>query len=159
MKRRIVLTGVTAVYLVTGAAACIQFGKMDAAFAVSGETTNIELSAPAYSGFLSASEAGDNEEAAETETADDAALPKSEEEGGFSDPQDVSYSFTAVHGEGRLFVRLEPSMNGEIIGFLAPGDEGEVLELGSDWALILSGDLTGYVSVRYLELQEKEGGR
>ena len=61
------------------------------------------------------------------------------------------YTFTAVHAEGRLFVRESPSMSAKILGSLSPGDSGEVLELGTDWALITSGDLTGYVYTQYLE--------
>ncbi|MDO4292918.1 MAG: SH3 domain-containing protein [Eubacteriales bacterium] len=155
MNRKIVLTGVTTAYLVTGVAACLLFGKMDTAFAVSGETTDVSLSAPAYSGFLHETETGSAAESRE-EGESGAVLPESAQETADTQPQqqeqDVSYSFTAVHREGRLFVRQEPSMNGKIIGSLSPGDTGEVVELGSDWALVSSGGLTGYVSTKYLEL-------
>ncbi len=156
MNRKIVLTGVIAVYLVTGVVACIQFGKMDAAFSVAGETADIALHSPAYLDFLPFPETEGTEEG-----GDSYVLPETMEEKASvesAELQDVQYSFTAIHKNGRLFVRLEPSMNGEIIGFLAPGVMGDVVELGSDWALVTAGDLTGYVSTRYLSLEEMESG-
>ena len=66
----------------------------------------------------------------------------------------VFYAFTAVHRKGRLNVRVSADTNAPIVGRLTSGAEGLVLEKGTEWSLIQTGDITGYVYNQYLEFHE-----
>ena len=181
MNRHITFVAVIVVYLIVGVVAFIQLGKMNTAFPTSGGTADISLSSPDYNAYLSNEETettsqaipdatedavGNGDSTAEDGTESGSNAAEDVTESGSNAAEDVTesgsaslsaeYTFTAVHAEGRLFVRESPSMSAKILGSLSPGDSGEVLELGTDWALITSGDLTGYVYTQYLELTEIE---
>ena len=170
MNRHITFVAVIVVYLIVGVVAFIQLGKMNTAFPTSGGTADISLSSPDYNAYLSNEETGTTSQAIPDATEDAVgngdSTAEDGTESGSNAAEDVTesgsaslsaeYTFTAVHAEGRLFVRESPSMSAKILGSLSPGDSGEVLELGTDWALITSGDLTGYVYTQYLELTEIE---
>ena len=51
--------------------------------------------------------------------------------------------------EEYLNVRVEPSIEAGIAGKLEKGDRATVLEIGTEWTKIESGNLTGYVSNQY----------
>ena len=143
---------------------------MNTAFPTSGGTADISLSSPDYNAYLSNEETETTSQAIPDATEDAVgngdSTAEDGTESGSNAAEDVTesgsaslsaeYTFTTVHAEGRLFVRESPSMSAKILGSLSPGDSGEVLELGTDWALITSGDLTGYVYTQYLELTEIE---
>ena len=168
MNRHITFVAVIVVYLIVGVVAFIQLGKMNTAFPTSGGTADISLSSPDYNAYLSNEETETTSQAIPDATEDAVgngdSTAEDGTESGSNAAEDVTesgsaslsaeYTFTAVHAEGRLFVRESPSMSAKILGSLSPGDSGEVLELGTDWALITSGDLTGYVYTKYLELTE-----
>jgi uncharacterized protein YgiM (DUF1202 family) len=170
MNRHITFVAVIVVYLIVGVVAFIQLGKMNTAFPTSGGTADISLSSPDYNAYLSNEETETTSQAIPDATEDAVgngdSTAEDGTESGSNAAEDVTesgsaslsaeYTFTAVHAEGRLFVRESPSMSAKILGSLSPGDSGEVLELGTDWALITSGDLTGYVYTQYLELTEIE---
>ena len=170
MNRHITFVAVIVVYLIVGVVAFIQLGKMNTAFPTSGGTADISLSSPDYNAYLSNDETETTSQAIPDATEDAVgngdSTAEDGTESGSNAAEDVTesgsaslsaeYTFTAVHAEGRLFVRESPSMSAKILGSLSPGDSGEVLELGTDWALITSGDLTGYVYTQYLELTEIE---
>ncbi len=170
MNRHITFVAVIVVYLIVGVVAFIQLGKVNTAFPTSGGTADISLSSPDYNAYLSNEETETTSQAIPDATEDAVgngdSTAEDGTESGSNAAEDVTesgsaslsaeYTFTAVHAEGRLFVRESPSMSAKILGSLSPGDSGEVLELGTDWALITSGDLTGYVYTQYLELTEIE---
>ena len=170
MNRHITFVAVIVVYLIVGVVAFIQLGKMNTAFPTSGGTADISLSSPDYNAYLSNEETETTSQAIPDATEDAVgngdSTAEDGTESGSNAAEDVTesgsaslsaeYTCTAVHAEGRLFVRESPSMSAKILGSLSPGDSGEVLELGTDWALITSGDLTGYVYTQYLELTEIE---
>ena len=170
MNRHITFVAVIVVYLIVGVVAFIQLGKMNTAFPTSGGTADISLSSPDYNAYLSNEETETTSQAIPDATEDAVgngdSTAEDGTESGSNAAEDVTesgsaslsaeYTFTAVHAEGRLFVRESPSMSAKILGSLSPGDSGGVLELGTDWALITSGDLTGYVYTQYLELTEIE---
>jgi uncharacterized protein YgiM (DUF1202 family) len=62
-----------------------------------------------------------------------------------------------VKGEVRLNVRTGPSNEYRILGEIHTGDRVEVLELGSDWTRIRTGDREGWVPEGYLQDQPTAG--
>lgn len=74
------------------------------------------------------------------------------EESSESSPTYVS--FTTLNIKSSLHVRIAPGMDSEIIARLSPGTTGDVIERGDEWSLIKTGDITGYVSNRYLKFEE-----
>ncbi len=68
---------------------------------------------------------------------------------------ETAYTYTASHSSQRLFIRAAASMDAEIIGFLQPGESGDVILIGDDWVLLRHGDTEGYVASRYLTLEIK----
>lgn len=86
-----------------------------------------------------------SEESAETESASTETADAPEKE----------YTYTAVHKSKRLFIRQDASLNADIIGFLKPGDSGDVISILEDWVLLRHGNVEGYVSKKYLTLTEK----
>ena len=71
-----------------------------------------------------------------------------------SSPSSTSISFTTLNIKSSLHVRIAPGMDSEIIARLAPNTTGHVIERGDEWSLIQTGDITGYVSNRYLKFEE-----
>ncbi|MDE5590602.1 MAG: SH3 domain-containing protein [Acetatifactor sp.] len=69
-------------------------------------------------------------------------------------PEPVYYAFTTLNNVISLNVRQEPSLDAPIIARFSPGTTGYVLEQGSAWSLVRSGDITGYVSNEYLNFRE-----
>ena len=85
-------------------------------------------------------------ESAETESAE----PESEV---LPEPE---YTYTASHSSQRLFIRDGASMRAKIIGFLRPGESGDVISIGESWVLVKHGDIEGYVFKEYLTLTERQ---
>lgn len=157
MNRRILLLITVILYIAAGAAAFVLFSRMHIPAAVSGTAADVRLQAPAPS--VKVLEASTE---AQGETEESAALPETlpetlPEESEAPEEAPI-YTFTATHADGRLFIRADADISAEILGFLSPGDTGDVLDLGGDWAKITYGDLTGYVFKQYLELKEIETG-
>lgn len=69
-------------------------------------------------------------------------------------PEPVYYAFTTLNIYSALRVRQEPNLDARIIARFSPGTAGYVLEKGSTWSLVRSGDITGYVSNEYLDFRE-----
>lgn len=70
-------------------------------------------------------------------------------------PAEPQYTYTAVHNSRRLFIRADASMDAEIIGFLKPGESGEVISISEEWVLLRHGELEGYVFKAYLSLEAR----
>lgn len=70
------------------------------------------------------------------------------------EPEPVYYAFTTLNIYTSLHVRQEPDLEAQIIARFSPGTTGYVLEQGSTWSLVQSGDITGYVFNKYLDFQE-----
>lgn len=88
---------------------------------------------------------------AETESAEtESAEPESEV---LPEPE---YTYTASHSSQRLFIRDGASMRAKIIGFLRPGESGDVISIGESWVLVKHGDIEGYVFKEYLTLTERQ---
>lgn len=66
------------------------------------------------------------------------------------------YTYTASHSSQRLFIRDGASMRAKIIGFLRPGESGDVISIGESWVLVKHGDIEGYVFKEYLTLTERQ---
>ena len=71
-----------------------------------------------------------------------------------TEPEPVYYAFTTLNVDTSLNVRQEPNLDAPIIARFSPGTTGYVLEQGSAWSLVRSGDITGYVSNEYLDFRE-----
>lgn len=159
MNRKIVITAAVILYALTGAAALFLFRQMEMEPIIAGEIREVSLSSPVS---LLPEETVWEEESAVSET--ESAVPKTppsetadaEQETLLSeDPPE--YVYKAIHTEGRLFIRESADINSPILGFLSPGDWGDVLDLGDDWALIQNEEITGYVSKTFLELTVVKG--
>jgi uncharacterized protein YgiM (DUF1202 family) len=88
---------------------------------------------------------------AETESAEtESTEPESEV---LPEPE---YTYTASHSSQRLFIRDGASMRAKIIGFLRPGESGDVISIGESWVLVKHGDIEGYVFKEYLTLTERQ---
>lgn len=70
-------------------------------------------------------------------------------------PTEPQYTYTAIHNSHRLFIRCDASMDAEIIGYLKPGESGEVISIGEEWVLLRHGELEGYVFKAYLSLEPR----
>ena len=64
------------------------------------------------------------------------------------------YTFTVVDVYTRLRIRKEPSADAEILGYMHTGDYGQVLEIDEKWLHIRYESTEGYVSRRYVTLEE-----
>lgn len=96
-------------------------------------------------------DAGDEETAAAAESETEALPePETEEE----TAQKKYYKFSTVNKKGGLRVREAPSMEAETSAKLPPSTTGYVLEQGTVWSLITTGDVTGYAFNEYLKLEE-----
>ena len=89
-------------------------------------------------------------ESAETESEQESTEPESEV---LPEPE---YTYTASHSSQRLFIRDGASMRAKIIGFLRPGESGDVISIGESWVLVKHGDIEGYVFKEYLTLTERQ---
>lgn len=56
---------------------------------------------------------------------------------------------------GNLNIRAAADMNSDLVGVLEEGNGGEVLQYGSEWTKIKSGQVTGYVATGYIAIGEK----
>lgn len=135
MKRRTVLI-LAILYAAAGFLSCLQLKRMDFLPAAAGTAAGISLTAPGSVAYANTGAQKD-----ERETTPESEAPKAQ-------------TFTASHRQGRLFIRQGPSTRTPILGFLSPGDTGEVLDTANGWALVKAGSLTGYVSLKYLTLQD-----
>lgn len=64
------------------------------------------------------------------------------------------YTYIAIHKSQKLFIRDNNSITAKVIGYLNPGDTGEVVSIGPAWVLLKHGELEGYVFKEYLQLEE-----
>lgn len=81
-------------------------------------------------------------------------VPEPEEEIEEPIPETPKYNFTVESIARRLCVRKEPSLNGEILGFVYSNQSGEVIELGEEWVQIKYDNLEGYAFREYLIIEE-----
>lgn len=70
--------------------------------------------------------------------------------------KEPQYTYTAIQRSKKLHIRKGPSLEDEIIGFLLPGDSGEVISIGEEWVYLKHEALEGYVFKEYLKLTEIE---
>ncbi len=90
-------------------------------------------------------ESVESEETPETESAPTETV----------DAPQKQYTYTAIQKSKRLFIRNGASLEADIIGFLRPGDSGDVIDIGEEWVLLKHGDIEGYSFKEYLKLTEK----
>lgn len=86
----------------------------------------------------------------DTTTAPDTAAP-SETPEAQPEPQ---YTYTAIQKSKKLFIRDDDSLSANIIGYLMPGDSGDVISIGPTWVLLKHGEIEGYSYKEYLQLDE-----
>lgn len=60
-----------------------------------------------------------------------------------------------IQGDGFLNVRSAPSADSELVGKIYRGGGGQVLERGTEWTKIQSGNVVGYASNQYLWFAEE----
>lgn len=165
MKRKIAFIITLAFYLSVGVIGGLIFYNSTGMEAVSVASTasvpeNATLSAP----VREAEETEGSEEvlpelpelplspsAETTETEGETESPEPESEA-LPEPE---YTYTASHSSQRLFIRDGASMRAKIIGFLKPGESGDVVSIGESWVLLKHGDIEGYVFKEYLTLTER----
>ena len=87
----------------------------------------------------------------ETETTVPEPIPPLPTETEEPEPE---YIFTVVDVFTRLRIRKEPSADAEILGYMHTGDYGQVLEIDEKWLHIRYESTEGYVSRRYVTLEE-----
>lgn len=107
------------------------------------ETESAETELPSLPELPSAPSM-ETESAQESTEAESEVLPEPE------------YTYTASHSSQRLFIRDGASMRAKIIGFLRPGESGDVISIGESWVLVKHGDIEGYVFKEYLTLTERQ---
>lgn len=66
----------------------------------------------------------------------------------------TQYTYTAIQKKQQLFIRDGASLDANVIGYLMPGDSGEVISIGESWVLLRHGDIEGYSYKKYLQLNE-----
>ena len=166
MNRKTFLTGLAAFYLISGCgAAWLTMRQTASETAESAVDTALvlpvsepETSAPetepetipeTTEAMVTEPEASDAAETAvsepETETAEESTEAETEA---------VAYTYRAIHQKYRLFIRETPDASSKALGYLKPGETGDVISLEGDWALLEYNGITGYVSTQFLELTE-----
>ncbi len=68
--------------------------------------------------------------------------------------QEPQYTYTAIQKSKKLFIRDDDSLSANIIGYLMPGDSGDVISIGPTWVLLKHGEIEGYSYKEYLQLDE-----
>ena len=90
-------------------------------------------------------------ESSEEETTE----PESTEAETPEETEAVPYTYRAIHQKYRLFIRETPDASANALGYLKPGETGDVISIDGDWVLLEHNGITGYVSAQFLELTEK----
>ncbi len=167
MNRKTFLTGLAAFYLISGCGAgWLTWQQSDTTAAESTVDTGLvlptsepETSAPETEAetIPETTEAMVTEpEASETaETAVSEPETEPAEESTEAETEAVAYTYRAIHKKYRLFIRETPDAASPSIGYLKPGETGDVISVDEDWILLEHNGLTGYVSAQFLELTEK----
>lgn len=167
MNRKTFLTGLAAFYLISGCGAgWLTWQQSDTTAAESTVDTALvlptsepETSAPETEAetIPETTEAMVTEpEASETaETAVSEPETEPAEESTEAETEAVAYTYRAIHKKYRLFIRETPDAASLSIGYLKPGETGDVISVDEDWILLEHNGLTGYVSAQFLELTEK----
>lgn len=78
-----------------------------------------------------------------------------------ADPVPALFDVTGVAADDVLNVRADPSAGSEVIGTLAPDAVGvEVVDLtfGGDWGRVNVNEISGWVSMRYMQQQPEADG-
>ncbi len=105
--------------------------------------------------FVSLNDTGIQEETeAETEEQTEKAAepePETEQE---TEPYKYKDAFL-VNVDAYLNVRSTPSTDGEIVGKIYRGGGGQVVEKGTEWSKIVSGNVTGYINNQYVWFAEE----
>ena len=164
MNRKTFLTGLAAFYLISGCgAAWLTMQQSDTTAAKS--TVDTALVLPTSEPDTSAPETeaetipetteamATEPEASETAVSEPETEPA--EESTEAETEAVAYTYRAIHKKYRLFIRETPDAASPSIGYLKPGETGDVISVDEDWILLEHNGLTGYVSAQFLELTEK----
>ncbi|MBO5278778.1 MAG: SH3 domain-containing protein [Lachnospiraceae bacterium] len=145
-------------YSVSGNMAAVPTSLFSTA-SLGGDFNELEQKKPEQESAISKTEEKEEKEK-ETDVNQAASSDKKDSEGSQVETkpaeEEKQYSFITSNRYTILYVRREPSMQGEIIGRLAPGTTGDVIELGEEWSLITDGTVTGYSFNGYLNIIEKE---
>ena len=165
MNRKTFLTGLAAFYLISGCgAAWLTMRQPDTA--VSESTADTALVLPTPESEPSAPETEpetipetteaiatepETSEAVEPESEAEETVPESTE----AETEAPAYTYRAIHKKYRLFIRETADAASPSIGYLKPGETGDVISVDGDWILLEHNGLTGYVSAQFLELTEK----
>ena len=162
MNRKAFLAGLGTFYLVSGcAAAWLVLKQPDSTPAEA--ATEAELVLP--SSIQETETVLEIETIPETETetetwpeteAEPETLPEETPEDSTEAEAPVSYSYRAIHQKYRLFIREAPDASAKSLGYLKPGNTGDVISVDGDWVLLEHDGITGYVSSQFLELTEKQ---
>lgn len=167
MNRKTFLTGLAAFYLISGCGAgWLTWQQSDTTAAESTVDTALvlptsepETSAPeteaetipeTTEAMVTEPEASETAETAVSEPETEPAEKSTEAE-----TEAVAYTYRAIHKKYRLFIRETPDAASLSIGYLKPGETGDVISVDEDWILLEHNGLTGYVSAQFLELTEK----
>lgn len=62
-----------------------------------------------------------------------------------------TYAYTGEITTETLRIRKEPNINSSVLGLVTTGDEVEILSEEDEWVKIKIGDITGYVSSKYVK--------
>lgn len=168
MNRKTFLTSLAAFYLISGCgAAWLTMRQPDTAASESTVDTALVLPTPAPETsapetepetILETTEAIATEpETSEAAVSEPETIPAEEstEESKEAETEAPAYTYRAIHKKYRLFIRETADAASPSIGYLKPGETGDVISVDGDWVLLEHNGLTGYVSAQFLELTEK----
>ena len=94
-------------------------------------------------------------ETAATESAQTVAAQQTDETEQAAETAETSPGkqyFTAVHASGKVRIHSTASLSGSIIGFLLPGDQGDVIGTSGGFTQISFEGKTGYVGSVFLSI-------
>lgn len=166
MNRKTFLTGLAVFYLVSGCgAAWLSFNGYESASEQPAADAALELPSQEAETLAEVPETSAVPEpeseplAIETEASEpseeEITEPETSEAETPEETEAVSYTYRAIHQKYRLFIRETPDASANALGYLKPGETGDVLSIDGDWVLVEHNGITGYVSAQFLELTEK----
>ena len=169
MNRKSAFIFLLIIYLVIGVAGGVLFFKTPAMQQVSNPVSgNTPVSATISAPTRTGQDRKSSEETLPTlpelpdvsDEGTDAAKPAATESTGTESAEtdmtaEPEYTYTAIHHSSKLFIREDASLNAGIIGFLKPGESGDVIRVEDDWVLLKHGNVEGFVYKKYLDLKER----
>lgn len=159
MNRKSAFIFLLIIYLVIGVAGGVLFFKMPPVLPVSNPASG---NTPVSATISAPSPTGQNQKSSEETLPTLPELPDVSDEG--TDETEAAetdtmaepeYTYTAIHHSSKLFIREDASLNAGIIGFLKPGESGDVIRVEDDWVLLKHGNVEGFVYKKYLDLKER----